>query len=122
MKIQKNKKVSNDDKKLEFKVSIPSFPHGSLYNQFLTNQTINITLSNCFNNSTINEKKDKIEAVKPFHRRYASNNFPISNNIINNNINNNTNNNSKINDSTLLNNNHNTMKSKKKIFHCVNNY
>ena len=122
LKIQKNKKVSNDDKKLEFKVSIPSFPNGSLYNQFLTNQTINITLSNCFNNSTINEKKDKIEAVKPFHRRYASNNFPNSSTIINNNINNNTNNNSKINDSNLINNNHNTAKSKNKIYHCVNNY
>jgi len=122
LKIKKNKKGSNDDKKLEFKVSIPSFPNGSLYNQFLTNQTINITLSNCFNNSTINEKKDKIEAVKPFHRRYASNNFPISNNIINNNINNNTNNNSKINDSNIINNNHNSVKSKNKKYHCVNNY
>ena len=55
-----------------------------MYNQFLTNQTINITLSNCFNNSTINEKKEKMEGVKPIHRRYASINYPINNNTINN--------------------------------------
>ena len=83
LKISKNKKLPND-KKLEFKLTIPTFPNPSLYNQFLTNQTINITLSNCFNNSTINEKKDKLEGVKPFHRRYASINYPNSNNMMNN--------------------------------------
>ena len=86
LKISKNKKLPND-KKLEFKLTIPTFPNPSLYNQFLTNQTINITLSNCFNNSTINEKKDKLEGVKPFHRRYASINYPNSNNMMNNNPN-----------------------------------
>ena len=85
--IQNHKKTIKD-KKLEFKLSIPAFPHSSLYNQFLTNQTINITLSNCFNNnSTINEKKDKIEGVKPIHRRYASINYPLNNNTSNNNNN-----------------------------------
>ena len=74
-----------------------------MYNQFLTNQTINITLSNCFNNSTINEKKDKIEGVKPIHRRYAIINNPLSNNTINNNINN-------INYSTRLKNSNNKKK------------
>ena len=87
LKIQNHKKTIKD-KKLEFKLSIPAFPHSSLYNQFLTNQTINITLSNCFNNnSTINEKKDKIEGVKPIHRRYASINYPLNNNTTNNNNN-----------------------------------
>ena len=87
----KNKKNKND-KKMEFKLCIPSLPQTSMYNQFLTNQTINITLSNCFNNSTINEKKDKLEGLKPIHRRYASINYPVSNNTLNNiNINNNIN-------------------------------
>ena len=78
-----NKKPLND-KKLEFKLSLQEFPQSSMYNHFLTNQTINITLSNCFNNSTINEKKEKMEGVKPTHRRYASINYPINNNNINN--------------------------------------
>ena len=78
-----NKKPLND-KKLEFKLSLQEFPQTSMYNHFLTNQTINITLSNCFNNSTINEKKEKMEGVKPTHRRYASINYPINNNNINN--------------------------------------
>ena len=102
-KTKKNKKIINE-KKFEFKVSIPTFPHGSLYNQFLTNQTINITLSNCFNNSTINEKREKIEIVKPFHRRYASNNGPIDNNNNINIINNTNNNNSKLNNININNN------------------
>ena len=96
---QKNKKIIKN-KKLEFKLSIPSFANSSMYNQFLTNQTINITLSNCFNNSSINEKKEKLLDVKPIHKRYASINYPINNNIINN-----TNNNSKINYSTRIKNN-----------------
>ena len=79
-----NKKPLND-KKLEFKLSLQEFPQSSMYNHFLTNQTINITLSNCFNNSTINEKKEKMEGVKPTHRRYASINYPINNNINNTN-------------------------------------
>ena len=111
-KINKQKK-SFKDKKIEFKLSIPSFPQSSMYNQFLTNQTINITLSNCFNNSTINEKKDKIEGVKPIHRRYASINYPISNNTINNNINN-------INFSSRLKNS-NSKRKKKIRLHWVNN-
>ena len=112
VKINKNKK-SFKDKKLEFKLSIPSFPQSSMYNQFLTNQTINITLSNCFNNSTINEKKDKIEGVKPIHRRYASINYPVSNNTINNNMNN-------INFSSRLKNS-NSRRKKKIRLHWVNN-
>ena len=96
---QKNKKIIKN-KKLEFKLSIPSFANSSMYNQFLTNQTINITLSNCFNNSSINEKKEKLLDVKPIHKRYASINYPINNNIINN-----TNNNSKINYSNRIKNN-----------------
>ena len=105
LKKQKNKKIIND-KNLEFRVSIQSFPKTSLYNQYLTNQTINITLSNYFNNSTINEKKNKIEVIKPFHRRYASNDFPLTNNNINfnNNINNN---NCRMNDSNIINNDFN---------------
>ena len=86
IKISKSKKMPSD-KEMEFKLTIPTFPNPSLYNQFLTNQTINITLSNCFNNSTINEKKDKLEGVKPFHRRYASINYPNSNNLMKNNTN-----------------------------------
>ena len=111
-KINKQKK-SFKDKKIEFKLSIPSFPQSSMYNQFLTNQTINITLSNCFNNSTINEKKDKIEGVKPIHRRYASINYPVSNNTINSNINN-------INFSSRLKNS-NSKRKKKIRLHWVNN-
>ena len=89
-KTKNNKKIFKD-KKLEFKLSIPSFTQSPLYNQFLTNQTINITLSNCFNNSIINEKKERIEGLKPIHRRYASINYPITNNNIINNTNNNIN-------------------------------
>ena len=92
----KNNKKSFGDKKLEFKLSIPSFTQTPLYNQFLTNQTINITLSNCFNNSSINEKKDKIERVRPIHRRYASINYPLTNNNIIGNTNNNMNYSSRI--------------------------
>ena len=118
IKISKNKKIVND-KKLEFKLTIPTFPNPSMYNQFLTNQTINITLSNCFNNSTINEKKDKIEGVKPSHRRYASINYPISNNTMNNNNTNMINMN--VNDLTKVkNNNSKTNKSIK--LQLVNNY
>ena len=85
----KNKKKTFRESKLEFKLSIPSFPQTPLYNEYLTNQTINITVSNCFNNSTINEKKDIIERVNPIHRRYVSINYPITyNNIINNKNNN----------------------------------
>ena len=80
----KNIKKPLNDKKLEFKLSLPGFPQSSLYNQFLNNQTINITLSNCFNNSTINEKKEKMDGVKPIHRRYASINYPMNHNTINN--------------------------------------
>ena len=109
-------KKSIKDKELEFKLSIPSFAQSSLYNQFLTNQTINITLSNCFNNSSINEKKEKLlEGVKPIHRRYASINYPINNNIINN-----ANNNSNINISPKVKNNNS--KSNRRIkFHWINN-
>ena len=81
----KNKKKTLREKKLEFKLSIPSFPQIHLYNQFLTNQTVNITVSNCFNNSTINEKKEIIERVNPIHRRYASINYPITYNYYINN-------------------------------------
>ena len=85
----------------------------------MTNQTINITLSNYFNNSTINEKKNKIEDIKPFHRRYASNDFPLANNNININNNNNINNNSRMNESNIIINNANYHEKGK--FHWNNN-